>query len=184
MPRLRPFIALLAALALLAGCGTSGPTRRIDDPANSLVFGYIDMSDAPTGVDAAWLQQLSPPTEAPYWSLGVNKGLFQSGYIPPGTYQISRFFGSGFFAGKNNYDFPRQGNPTSVRIDKPGIYFLGAYKYRSEKSGFFEPGKFSIERIAKPNEAELLARILEEDDEIKGSPWAEKIRARIRQARK
>lgn len=184
MHGLRSLFALVAALALLAGCGTSGPERSIDDPTNSLVFGYVDMSEAPTQVQAAWLQQLAPPTEAPYWRLGVKDGVFHSVYVPPGMYQISRFYGSGFFAGEHNYNFPRQGNSTAVKIDKPGIYFLGSFKYKAEKSGFFEPGKFSMERTSKPTEAELLARILDDSEEIKASPWADRIRARIRQGKK
>lgn len=178
-------LAMIAGLAfLLAACGTTGPERRLDDPANSLVFGYIDMEEAPTKVQAAWLQQVAPPTETPYWSLGINKGLFYTGYLPPGTYQISKFAGSGFFAGNHAYNFPRQGNATAVRIERPGIYFLGSFKYKPEKSGFFEAGKFSIERTTSPTEKELLTRILDGDSEIQDSPWAEKIRARIRQLKK
>jgi hypothetical protein len=32
----------LITLGLLAGCASSGPARDINDPANSLVFGYVD----------------------------------------------------------------------------------------------------------------------------------------------
>src|SRR4051812_1129605 len=114
----------LIAFLLLAGCVASGPTRDIDDPLNSLVVGYIDMSDAPTSVDYAWFMQVAPPTDTPYWSAGINKGLFYSAYMPPGSYQISRFGGSGFFSGEHHYNFAKAGrNETAVRIDKPGIYY-------------------------------------------------------------
>jgi hypothetical protein len=66
-----------------------------------------------------------------------------------------------------------------VRISKPGIYFLGSYKYQQVKTGFFEGSKFDIERVDSPTEAELLQRILDEDKEIKGSAWEEKIRQRL-----
>jgi outer membrane biogenesis lipoprotein LolB len=49
--RHRIWLIGLIASALLTGCGSSGPKRDINDPTNSLVFGYIDMDDAPTGVD-------------------------------------------------------------------------------------------------------------------------------------
>jgi hypothetical protein len=169
----------LVVLALLAGCGSSGPKRDINDPTNSLVFGYIDMSDAPTGVSYATLMQVAPPTNAPYWGLGVSKGLFYNSYLPPGSYQLSRFGGSGFLAGEHRYDFPRQGNQTALRIATPGIYYLGSFKYKKVRTGVFEQGKFTIEKTDKPTEAELLKRILDESPEIAKSAWGAKIRARL-----
>jgi hypothetical protein len=171
----------LIALAFLAGCASSGPERDINDPTNSLVFGYVDMDDAPTGISYATLMQVAPPTKSPYWGLAVRKGLFYSAYLPPGSYQLSRFGGSGFWAGEHAYNFPRQGNQTALRIDKPGIYFLGSYKYKTAKSGMFEPGKFSMEKVGKPSEAELLKRVLAESDDIPKSAWRDKIQARLKQ---
>lgn len=177
--RILPVIGLFT-LGLLAGCADSGPKRSMDDPTNSLVFGYIDMDDAPTQVSSAWIMQVAPPSETPYWSLGVTKGLFYNSYLPPGSYQLSKFSGSGFFAGEHEYSFPRQGNQTALRIAKPGIYFLGSFKYKKVDTGMFEQGKFSIENIKKPTEAELLQRILDENSEIKNSTWGNKIRAHLK----
>lgn len=179
----RIWLVLGMAFGLLAGCASGGPARDINDPSNSLVFGYIDMEDAPTKVSSAWLVQVAPPSDAPYWGLGVSKGLFYSSYLPPGSYQLSKFGGSGFFSGQHEYSFSRQGNKSSLRIIKPGIYFLGAFKYKKVKSGFFQQGQFTIEKINKPTEAELLKRLLEEDDDIKSSAWAGKIRARLAQVK-
>jgi hypothetical protein len=171
----------LITLGLLTACGSSGPVRDINDPTNSLVLGYIDMDDAPTGVNSAWLAQVAPPSDSPYWGLGVSNGLFYNAHLPPGSYQMSSLSGSGFWAGEHNYSFPRQGNETALRISKPGIYFLGSFKYKKVKSGMFDQAKFSIEKINKPTEAELLKRILDESDEIKKSAWGNKIRARLAQ---
>jgi len=169
----------LFALALSAGCASSGHERNINDPTNSLVFGYIDMDDAPTSIAYASIQQVAPPTQEPYWSLAVRKGLFYTAYLPPGSYQLSKFGGSAFFTGEHVYGFPRQGNQTALRIEKPGIYFLGSYKYRDVKSGMFEQGKFSIDAINKPTEADLLRRILDEGSGIKDSAWRDRIQARL-----
>jgi hypothetical protein len=171
----------LVMIGLLAGCASSGPERDINDPANSLVFGYIDMGDAPTGVDAAQLMQVSPPSAMPYWDLGVVNGLFFNAYLPPGSYQLSSFYGSKFFAGQHEYIMPRQGNETSLRIVKPGIYFLGAYKYEKVKTGVFEKRKFAIEKTSTPTEAEVLKRVLDNSEGIRNSAWANKIRARLAQ---
>jgi len=174
-------VLALLALALSAGCASRGHERDINDPTNSLVFGYVDMDDAPTKISYASLQQVAPPTDAPYWGLAVRKGLFYSAYVPTGSYQLSSFGGSGFFAGEHRYNFPRQGNQTALRIDKPGIYFLGSFKYKTEKSGMFEQGKFSMQKVAKPTEAELLKRILDEGSGIKDSAWRDRIQSRLKQ---
>ena len=187
----------LLALATTPGLADRDTTISIDSPSNSLVFGYIDMSDAPTKVQGAWLQQLAPPTDAPFWSMGIEDGLFYNAFIQPGTYQISKFAGSGFMAGAHEYHFSRQGrNETAVVIDRPGIYFLGAYKYVKEKrGGMFQKAKFSIDPISEPSEADLLRRILDDTMKIqkskeysgprkikmKDTVWAEAIRARLRE---
>lgn len=179
MHRLWTALALIA-LALLAGCAGGGHGRDINDPANSLVFGYVDMSDAPTRMSGAQIMQVAPPTDKPYWGTDVRDGLFYTYYLPPGSYKLATLHGSGFFKGEHQYNFPRQGaGESSVRITKPGIYFLGSYKYKRVKSGFFEQGKFGIERVNSPTEAELLRRILKEDKELKGSVWEARIRQRL-----
>jgi hypothetical protein len=144
----------LITLGLLAGCASSGPTRDINDPTNSLVFGYVDMADAPTSINSAWITQVAPPSDTPYWGLGVSKGLFYNSYLPPGSYQLSKLGGSGFFAGQHEYGFPRQGNRTALRINKPGIYFgsLNTRRRRAVRSSRAS----SISKINKPTEAELL----------------------------
>jgi hypothetical protein len=185
----------LFALAISPGNANKGSPIRIDNPDNSLVFGYIDMSEAPTKVQGAWMQQLSPPTDEPYWSMGIEKGLFYNTFIQPGTYQLSKFAGSGFMAGAHEYHFPRQGrNQTAVIIDEPGIYFIGAFKYvKAKRGGMFKRAKFSIEPISEPDEAELLRRILEDEMKIQKSKdykgprkvkiedtvWADAIRVRL-----
>lgn len=179
MKRRSGIVLALLTLGLLAGCAGSGHGRHIDDASNSLVFGYVDMSDAPTSVASASIMQVAPPTEKPYWGTDVRDGLFYTPYLPPGSYKLASLSGSGFFKGDYQYNFPKQGRgDTGVRIAKPGIYFLGSYKYKKVKTGFFEGGKFTIERVKSPSEAELLKRILGEGD-IKSSKWAEKIRARL-----
>ena len=173
-------VALLAMVSVLSGCAGSGHGRDINDATNSLVFGYVDMADAPTKVSGAQIMQVSPPTEKPYWGTDVKEGLFYTYYLPPGSYRLAALFGSSFLRGDFQYNFPRQGGgETTVRIDKPGIYFLGAYKYKDVKTGFFEQGKFSIQRVGSPTEAELLRRILEQDGELKGSVWEKRIRERL-----
>ncbi len=189
-------IALMVPLAPPAVAADESPIS-VDNPKNSLVFGYIDMSDAPTKLKGAWLRQVAPPTDSPYWSMGIEKGLFYNTFIRPGTYQLSSFAGSSYAKGSYEYNFPRQGrNQTAVKIKKPGIYYLGSYKYvKVRKGGMFKQAKFSIERVDEPTEAELLRRILEDTMKVKKAKnykgprkikiedtrWAAAIRARLKE---
>jgi hypothetical protein len=178
-------LLLVAALAVLTGCAGGGHGRDINDPSNSLVFGFVDMSEAPTKVSGAQIMQVAPPTEKPYWGTDVKDGLFYTYYLPPGSYRLATLSGSSFLSGEHRYNFPRQGGgATTARIDKPGIYFLGAYKYQKVRTGMFEQAKFAIEPVRTPTEAELLQRLLDSDAELKKSVWADKIRQRIARLKK
>src|SRR5688572_12419681 len=173
-------LLVVVAVAALTGCAGGGHGRDINDPSNSLVFGFVDMSDAPTKVTGAQIMQVAPPTDKPYWGTDVKEGLFYTYYLPPGSYKLATLHGSSFWRGEYQYNFPRQGkDDTAVRIDKPGIFFLGAYKYQKVSTGMFEQAKFGIERVKSPTEAELLQRLLDGDAELQKSVWADKIRQRI-----
>lgn len=174
-------VAILVQTILLSGCGMFGPKRDLNDPSNSLVIGYIDMDDAPTSISGGWVKQVAPPTEEPYWGLSADDGMLFNSYLPPGSYVLDSVMGSAFFKGKHEYGFSQQDAAVQIRISKPGIYFLGAFKYKTVKTGFFEAGKFNIERISHPTEAELLKRLLENNREIRNSVWGERIRARLAQ---
>ncbi|HEX7965397.1 MAG TPA: hypothetical protein VF651_06740 [Gammaproteobacteria bacterium] len=175
-------LACLAMLSL-AGCASNsiGPERDINDPTNSLVFAYVDMGDAPTELESA---SLKPQGEEGYWTMGVEDGLMSQQYLPPGSYQLASLSGSSFLHGAVVYNFPAYGrNEASVRIQKPGIYFLGSFKYKDVETGMFEAGKFDIERVKSPTELELLGRLLKQDW-VKGTQWEARIRARMAELHK
>jgi len=170
----RTFCVLLLC-AGLAACGSDGigPKRDINDPTNSLVFAYIDMTGAPS--KKIYEASLKPQGEEGYWHMTVSEDgrLLSQPVLPPGSYQISRL------AGPNHlYNFPLYGrNETAVRIQQPGIYFLGAYRYVRLKSG-----QFDVERVSSPSELELLQR-LQKEDWVKGTQWEARLRNRIAELR-
>ncbi len=166
----------LLLLAGLAGCGSDGigPRRDINDPSNSLVFAYIDMTGAPS--KKVYAASLKPQGEEGYWHMNVadDGRLLSQAFLPPGSYQLARLEGPNHF-----YDFPLYGrNQTAIRIEKPGIYFLGAYRYVRLKSG-----QFDIERVNAPSELELLQR-LQEFDWLKGTQWEARLRDRLAELRR
>ena len=117
--RIGAFTVFLLSVLLVTGCGSSGPVRDINDPTNSLVFGYVDMSEAPTELTRATVMQVAPPTDKPYWGTAVRDGVFYHARLPEGSYKLSTLYGSHFFKGDYEYGFPRQGNVGAVRIDEP-----------------------------------------------------------------
>ena len=180
MSKNRCFTGLtLLLMTLLTGCASLGGGRSIDDPTSSLVFGYIDMEDAPTSMDYAQLQQVAPKTDAGFWTMGTDDGIMYNQYVPPGAFKVAHFGGSSFFSGEHQYSFPAYGrNATAVTIEEPGIYFVGAYAYQEVETGFFEAGKFSIEPIESPSEKSLLQALLAMDW-VKGTQWQARIQNRL-----
>lgn len=178
-------LSLVLLPLLLSACATGGSAPDINDPANSLVFAYIDMDDAPTDVTYAHLQRVLPKTDTPYWGMLAEDGIVYNPNLPNGAYQLSNFGGGGgFFSTPHEYNFPTYGkNQTAVRIDQPGIYFLGSYKYEEVDTGFFEQDKFTMKRTADPAEAALLRKLLTAD-RIPGSQWEARIRQRLAEIEK
>jgi len=150
-------LALAIAVSLLAGCAGGGHGRDINDPSNSLVFGYVDMADAPTKVSGAQIMQVAPPTDKPYWGTDVRDGMFYTYYLPPGSYKLATLHGSSFLRGDYTYNFGGKGrNSTAVRIQSPGVYFLGAHRYVAHE------GKFDMQPAKSPTEKEVLQRLIKQ----------------------
>lgn len=152
------FWILLGLLPLvLMGCATS----QVDpnDTTRSIIFGYIDMADAPTNVSSVRLKVYDGKDLG--YTVPAYKGLFYHLGVKPGPYQVDTFSGSGFFAGDVVYDFGGKGrNATATIVREPGIYFMGAHKYTKVKTGFFEQGKFDMKKVSNPTEKELLTGVL------------------------
>ena len=157
----RPIVPLLGFLILLvAGCATSAPVDP-KDPSLSLVYGYIDMADAPSSLGWVRIKLYDGKNEG--YQAAVRKGLFFHVGLEPGPYQVERFGRHPTFFSNTeySYDFGTRGrNETAIRIDKPDVYFVGAYKYVDIPTGWFEQGKFKMERTKTPSERELLTRLL------------------------
>lgn len=154
------FRALAVAFAaLLAGCG-SNPVSP-DDETLSLVFGYFDMKDAPTKAQWVGLKAYGGKDVGAY-TMPVKDGLFFHVGIEPGSYQVDNFGGSSFWRGEYVYNFGGKGrNSTAVRIQKPGVYFLGAHSYvKHAGKGFFSADTFDMEPAKTPTEKELLQRVI------------------------
>lgn len=152
----------IATLAIgLAGCSTTGHLVPPSEANISAVYGYIDMSDAPTGLQWITMKKLQPRSDTPYYHFYVDDGMFYRSEIPPGTYKFWEF--GGFSQWKNTdytFQFQGQGKGEMDRvIDRQGLYFAGCYRYTRIKTGFFSPNKFDLEPIEGDCERETLERL-------------------------
>lgn len=157
----RRITSLLAGLLVV--CVAACASERIDpkDPTLSLVYGYIDMTDAPSSL--GWVHLTLYDGKNTGYYTAVRKGLFLHAGVKPGPYQVDRFGRNATFLSNTDYSYEfgtRGRNETATRIEKPGVYFMGAYKYVEVRTGFFEQNKFRMERSANPSERELLTRVL------------------------
>lgn len=174
MKKLLGVIALLAA-SVFSGCAHM---HNPEQPNASLAFGYIDMDDAPTNVDIVTMRQYKPkPVDnKPYRTVDAVKGMFWFDQLGPGSYQLVEFGGSSCWkqmsANYSMQDFSR--NETALVVAKPGLYYMGSYKYR--KVGSFFSNKFTIDRVNTPSERQLLQGMLEYSTDTQ---WEAMIKKRI-----
>jgi hypothetical protein len=175
--KLRALLLILLSV-LVAGCASTPDPVDPADETVSLVFGYFDMKDAPSGVDWVSLKKYdSKQKDGEWYHLAAREGLFFHVGIEPGSYQVDKFGGMGgiplLTRRPFEYSYGNKGrNATAVRIQKPGVYFLGAHQFVNHAGkGFFEPDRFDMQRAKAPTEKDLLQRlvkVLETDKEYAG----------------
>lgn len=198
-PLRRALLPALLALGLaLAGCAARQPGapaseaadisaappgetayQRLEAPTNaqqSLVFGYLDLSEAPSPLGWVEFRQVSPATSRPYYEMRVDHGVFYMEKFPPGVYVMGQFGGRRADGTNLAYTLPRNSPAVHVAIHTPGLHFVGAYKYRAVKQNGQPTGRFEIDKLPHPDEVEVLRRIL---PHARGTPWAKRIQARL-----
>ncbi len=167
-----PYIAagLLIMIFVINGCGGTKPSDP-KDPTLSLVFGYIDMEDAPSSMGWLTIKQHKPKPQMVY-GCAIDDGLFWNTGVRIGSHRVEGFGKIHGFLGRKNYYYAAIPE-TQIRIKRPGLYFMGAYKFKVvKKSNWFTGGggKFKLVRVKSPSERKLLKKLLKEfkdDDEKK-----------------
>ncbi len=155
---------LLPAIIITSGCASKGKPVDPKDKTLSVVFGYFDMKDAPSwgGIDWVSIKQYKP--KKAYYNAAVNEGLFYHVGVGKGSIQVDEFGRSTRFYSNTiyTYNFGGSGrNQTSKIIKRPGVYFLGSYKYKAIDSGsFFKPDNFEMIKTRGPSEKKILKRLL------------------------
>jgi hypothetical protein len=163
--------AALPVLLLLASCG-SGSQTQLENPKNegmSFVYGFMDMEDAPTDLGWIDLERVSPRTEERFYHMRVDEGVFYGEFMDPGSYVVSSFGAeASMFSTRTVYNVSLQQSPFKLVVDKPGVYFVGSWKYHEVETGFFEQAKYGLEETERPTAAEVIRRIL---PHAQGTVW-------------
>ena len=156
------------ALLLSSSCALFSKEDPIDpnDKTLSVIFGHFDLKDAPSwgGVDWVSVKQYKP--KQAYYSCGVEEGLFwHIGVSKGASIQVDQFGrGTRWYSNATyTYNFGGQGrNETSKVIKRPGVYYLGSFKYKPIESGsFFQPDNFDMIKSKTPTEKQLLIKLID-----------------------
>ena len=177
-------LSLVACVALLfPGCMLLREKHKVGNASHdgSLVYGYIDPAGLPREFNGmkknfyrVIIKQFSPKVKNDYIyhaAVSDEKGLFWISDLKAGSYAIVEFndgyseycLPSFLISSPENYWMLPDYNVenTAFKVDSPGIYFTGSFKYRTvKKQTFASPGIFELERDPNPNHKELLGRLV------------------------
>lgn len=156
----RIFLATVLACAL-SSCSLvfkdSGGKRIANFEERSIVYGWIDAKESGGVLDKVVVERLKPVAKKKHFTMGLIR--HEGGYIvyhigmPQGTYKMNYFTGHGCLVGflfcnaGVIYDMPKQGSLGGVVVKKPGTYYMGAFRYKEVKTGFFKAAKFDMEKV-------------------------------------
>lgn len=181
---MKRWLSLLLLGLVLSGClgpRNVGHPRGLVKPKipnSAAVFGYVDMSDAGGfDIDDVILVRLDGGKPEllranPDYPDGVTVNQRRPGYfwasdLPPGEYQLAEVAGVGYHGSARNYanggwtrdaftfDTSKK-NGTYIKITKPGIYYMGAFKITDKGKG----KDFGFKELGAPSEATALKRML------------------------
>ncbi len=167
-------IILISFVLLFSKCHIISAPNIVDnqdynDQSLSIVFGHFDMKDAPSKIDYAKAQHYIPKPEGIYnCRVLKDKQTFFHHGIRLGSMQVVEFgaYESGVLfkpAAIYTYNFGYRGrNQTARRIKKPGVYFLGSYKYVAGKKIDNHQFDYKIINTEAPKEKEILKKLLKE----------------------
>ncbi len=163
----RLIVIILIAAFFIIDCSNSVSKKESHNTnsslKSSLIFGYIDMKNAPgkelTGIHA----RRYPFKPKIYLDFEIDKGnlFWYSSVVKPGPYQIEEFYSYDFIQetlefGSYVYNFSISENKTAIRVKKPGIYFMGSYRYVMLKN---KRSDYDLITITNPSKKDLLIRL-------------------------
>lgn len=193
---MKRLVATLVPL-LLTGCMFVSVSKQQPQQDGALVFGYLDMSKAPSDLKYFSVRQLKPANRSGVvWTFGVYKNVFYHLGLPAGSYEFDEFGGvhgmnmGCFYLGTFLLNTPEPyrykfGEDTGrFSAEERGVRFVGTHKYLKAGNFLFE--KFDIKKLPYPDGQGVLERLLPVlEKEYPKRPGLEKrVRAFLKSAKK
>lgn len=170
--RVAGFTLLIGSILLLTGCGgfrfADEETIDPNDQTLSVIFGYFDVSESPTD-ELDWVSVKQYKPEEGYYGCYVENGMYYYLGVRNGSIQVNKLGRSTRWGDnvRHVFNFGGKGrNETARVIKKPGVYFLGSYKYKAAPDG----SQFYMDKLESPTEKDLLNKLLKkmkEDNDLK-----------------
>lgn len=169
----------LLTLALgLSACASMSPEELHQ---GSLVFGGVNMDDAPSGATAVVLKIVVGKDAGKFFHLPVKKGIFYHEGLPVGSYEFYSVIGQSGIPLIGNwhlfgevYEYQFGGQSGGVRVTRGGsIFYAGAF--RIVKEGGWFSSKFSVQedksRPVKQMVADLLTVLKDPEVQRRAALW-------------
>lgn len=159
----------LVGIVLILFVSACGGTPITDFSGRSVVYAWIDLEEA-AGNTVVGGSLYAPVTDgsypAGYFKHAGGYIVYHTG-IKPGPIKIRSVSTMGCIGLCGNtvnvYDFGLQGGDIgSAVVRNQGVYYLGSYRIIKERTGFFERGSFSVEKVNGPSRRQILEAILHE----------------------
>ena len=176
-----------------AGCSAEtliveGPPKFLNDvdmPNRSLAFGFIDTAGLQVSVEWVTFELFDTPAGSLSLKAHVKRGLFFPENLVPGSYRVAS--SGGHFRGKYcqrslrckypvTYGLPPNLRIFRFKIEREGIFPLGAARATSPTVESEAPKSVNMQRISHPPEHEMIRQIL---PYAKGTAWFGRLEARL-----
>lgn len=170
---------------ITAGCGSNqikhGEPWQLPEPTgaeDALIFGHVIIGNIEDPLTPEYVRILRKGKV--YAGMGL-QGIGEKTYVftdgsfvtrvKPGTFNFNAFY-----ANKTLYQVENGKNPKWFTLEPGQIYYLGSFQAKNERAEqLWRPGEFSVKRVDKPGERELLQWLLAVS---KGTGWETKVRRR------
>lgn len=167
------------------GFGSLGQEER-ENPQGSLVYGMIDPERPEYGFWGVKYQKVGPGEDDSSFPFAVRGGMFYHAALPNGSYRLTEF-STGTPTLNITHHIGRQGGRKArIRIEEPGIHFVGAFKAVSAEEAVpsaaaEEPeNKFVLVPVQGERRRKIRIHFLKALHELaEGTAWAPRIAKRL-----